>query len=164
MVATVLWIGSLAAIMFIVLPSAQRNLTTQDYANLLDNIQRRLDPIGWFSLAILAATGLIQMSANPNYQGFLTIQSRWASAIFIKHLLYFLMIANSAYLTWYIFPKIRRAALLDSRIAQKTNKANELDGGIFTTSLRRKEALLLWINLALGALILALTAIARASN
>jgi hypothetical protein len=59
----------------------------------------------------------------------------------------------SAYLTWGLTPALRRAALQRARGAETPNEVN----------LRRRESLLLRVNLVLGVIVLALTALARAS-
>lgn len=153
MLATILWIGGLSAVVLLVLPAARQGLEVEQYARLLDKIERRLDPLGWLSLAVLLGTGLFQMSANPNYAGFLAINNRWAIAILIKHLLFLVMIAVSAYLTWGLFPSLRRIALLRAR-------GQEVAGA---ERLVRRELTLLRLNLILGVVILALTSLARAS-
>ncbi len=153
MLATTLWLGGLAAVSLLVLPAARRALPGEEYARLLAAIQRRLDPLGWFCLAALAGTGLFQMSANPNYQGMLAIQNRWAAAILVKHILFLGMAALSAWMTWGVLPRLRRAALRQS---------GGLEAAV-NEDLRRQEERLLRANLILGALILALTALARAS-
>jgi uncharacterized membrane protein len=153
MLATIAWVGGLAALAILVFPAARQTLEPKAYADLLGSIQRRLDPLGWFSLALLAATGLIQMSANPNYSGFLAITNRWAVAIFLKHLIIIAMVGISAYFTWGLIPVLRRFAI--RRAAGQA--VSEID------RLQRREIMLLRINLILGVLVLALTAIARAS-
>ena len=162
MLATVVWIGGLAALSLLILPAARKTLDHAEYAVLLGDLQRRLDPLGWFSLAILAATGLFQMSASPSYQGFLSIQNSWAAAILVKHLLFLMMGGISGYLTWVLTPRLRRVALLQarSREAESTDKERSLHE---TTALQRQEAFLLRVNLILGVLVLALTALARSS-
>ena len=159
MLATVVWLGGLAALSILVLPSARGTLEIGAYSRLLEGIQRRLDPLGWLCLAVLVGTGLFQMSANPNYQGFLAINNRWAVAILTKHVLFFAMTASSAYLTWGILPALRRAAMRHAR--RQSGAANEADAEM--QRLQRREALLLRLNLLLGVVILALTALARAS-
>jgi uncharacterized membrane protein len=98
MLATVLWIGGISSLALLVLPAANKALDAAAYAALLEKIQKRLDPLGWICLAVLAATGLVQMSANPNYQGFIAIHNRWAAAILVKHLLFLFMTGISVYL------------------------------------------------------------------
>lgn len=153
MVATVVWIGGLVALVILVLPAARQIMDTGNYALFLEQVQRRLDPLGWMSLAVLLATGLFQLSASPNYEGLFNITNRWAVSILIKHILFFGMIGVSAYLTWGVLPALRRNALLLAK-GVETKDGDEL---------RKREALLLRINLVLGILILGLTALARAS-
>ena len=153
MLATVAWIGGLVALSVLVLPAARQSLDDKAYAALIGRLRRRLDPLGWACLIALAATGMFQMSANPNYQGFLAIDNRWAVAILIKHLVFLAMIGVSAFLTWGIMPRLERAALLASR-GQEPPEAQRW---------QQKEKMLLWFNLVLGVLVLALTALARAS-
>lgn len=155
MLATVIWIGGLAALAIFVLPAARRVLDASAYAAFLAGLQARFDPLGWFSLVILTATGMFQMSASPGYQGFLAIENRWAAAILVKHLFFFAMAGLSAYLTWGVMPKIRRLALRRST----SPLANEQEA----RRLAAQETRLLQLNLLLGVLVLALTAIARAS-
>lgn len=153
MLATVIWIGGLAALAILVLPAARQALPGPQFAGLLAGIQRRLEPLGWLSLAVLVATGLLQMSASPNYRGFMEINNRWAAAILLKHIVFAGMIGVSVYLTWGVLPGLRRAILRQTHGQEAPEAARY----------QRQEARLLWINLALAVLILALTALARAS-
>ena len=153
MLATVVWIGGLAALSFLVLPSAKRILEPAAYSRLLDGLQRRVDTLSWLCLVVLLGTGLFQMSANPNYQGLLAISNRWSAAIFIKHLVFLGMTATSAALSWWVLPQLRRAALRRTRQLDGTDEQR----------LHRREALLLRLNLMLAIVILALTALARVS-
>jgi uncharacterized membrane protein len=155
MLATVVWIGGLASLAIFVLPAARRALEPPAFAALLSGLQRRFDPLGWFSLAILAGTGMFQMSASPSYQGFLAINNLWAAAILVKHLLFFAMAGISAYLTWGLMPKIRRLALRRAGADAADEPA--------ACRLAAQETRLLQLNLLLGVLVLALTAIARAA-
>ncbi len=157
MLATIVWIGGLASMSILVIPAARRALDTRQYAMLLGALQARLEPLGWFSIILLVGTGMLQMSASPNYQGFLEIQNRWAAAILLKHILFFLMLGISAYLTWGLFPKLRRLALQQAR-GLENPAASEIQ-----SKLLRQESRLVWANLTLGVLVLLLTAIARAS-
>jgi uncharacterized membrane protein len=153
MLATILWIGGLAAVVIIILPAAGNSLQASDFAAFLEKVQHRLDPAGWLSLLILLGTGMFQMSASPDYQGFLAINSRWAMAILVKHLVFIGMVAVSAYLTWGLLPALRRSALLRAKGGSSDD----------TKRLTQKEIWLLRVNLILGVVILGLTALARVS-
>ena len=151
LLATVLWIGGLVVLSLLVLPAARKIIDPQAFALLLADIGRRLDPLGWFSILILIASGMIQMSASPHYDGFLSIRSLWAGAILVKHLLFGIMVAISGYITWGLIPQLRRAALLRSR------GKDTPDFGV----LQRRSIQLMQLNLIFGVLVLLLTAIAR---
>ena len=153
MLATVVWIGGLSTLAILVLPAARQTLDAVAYAGLLQKVRRRLDSLGWLSLVVLLGTGLFQMSANPNYQGFFTVSNRWSLAILLKHILFLAMAGVSAYLTWGLLPELQRLSLRLSRGVDAPESQR----------LWRKEATLVRINLVLGIIILALTAIARAA-
>lgn len=151
MLATVLWIGGLAAVVLLIHPAAQK-LPAHERDALLETAQRRLDPVGWFCLALLTGTGLMQMSASPQYEGFLAVTNSWAVAIFIKHIVFFGMAGVSAYLTWFSLPDLQRGAL-----RQAAGKDVDL------TALHKRNLLFLRLNFILGIIVLVLTAMARAS-
>src|SRR5512141_1683944 len=111
MLATVTWIGSLAAISILVLPAAKRTLKPLDQLAFLDAMQKRLEPVAWFSMGLLLLTGLFQLSANPHYDGFLSTSGQWSIAILVKHSLAIIMAVTSAIQTWEVLPNIRRTLM-----------------------------------------------------
>jgi uncharacterized membrane protein len=151
MLATVVWAGSLAALMFLILPAMKRTLNPETQLALIEAIQKRFEPITWFSISLLVLTGLFQMSLNPHYDGFLSTSTQWSLAILAKHILGIIIVVVSAIQTWEVIPAIRRAIL----VSKKQDNALELD------ALRRREVNLLRINFGLAALILLATAFAR---
>lgn len=153
LLATVTWVGSLAGISFLVLPAMQRSLDPETQLVFIEAMQKRLEPIAWFSMSLLLVTGLFQMSVNPHYDGFLSTSTQWSLAILTKHLLGIIMVVVSAVQTWEVIPAIRRAIVK----AKKTKNSDELN------RLRRREILLLRMNFGLAILILLATAFARAS-
>lgn len=154
MLATVAWLGGLAAIAILVLPAASRALSPEDQLALIEGIQARLEPLAWFSLSILIATGLFQLSVNPHYDGFLSTSGGWSVAILTKHLLVGVMIVVSAVQTWEVLPALRRGLL---RRKQGAIAPSEVQ------ALQKRETRLLRANLLLSVLILGATAFARAS-
>jgi uncharacterized membrane protein len=157
MLATVVWIGGLSTLGLLILPAAGRKLDQGVFSAQLEGIQSRLDILGWFSLAVLVGTGLVQMSGNPNYEGLLAFGNLWSAAILLKHIVFAGMVAVSAYLTWGLIPRLRRAVLLRSK-APEGSGGDEL-GRILSTNRR-----LVYLNLSLGVIVLAFTAAARALN
>jgi uncharacterized membrane protein len=153
MLATVTWIGSLASISLLVLPAMRRSLDPETQLIFIEAMQKRLEPIAWFSISLLILTGLFQMSVNEHYDGFLSVSTQWSLAILTKHLLGIVMVVVSAIQTWEVIPAIRRAIVKSKKI----NNTDELD------ALRRREILLLRINFGLSVLILLATSFARAA-
>jgi uncharacterized membrane protein len=152
MLATVTWIGSLAAINILVLPASRRTLKLADQLGFISALQKRLEPLAWFCMGLLLVTGLFQLSTSPHYDGFLSLSTQWSFAILIKHGLAVIMVVVSAIQTWEVLPAIQRTLL-------KKEKAEEAE----LAKLQRKELLILRVNLGLSALILGATALARVS-
>src|SRR3989304_5462144 len=152
MLATVTWIGSLAAINILVLPASNRALKLKDKLNFITALKNRLEPLAWFCMGLLLVTGLFQLSTSPHYDGFLSLSTQWSFAILIKHGLAIIMVVVSAIQTWEVLPAIQRTLM-------KKGKADEEE----LRNLQRKEIILLRINLLLSALILGATAVARGS-
>ena len=153
MLATVLWLGSLALLSLIVIPAMRRSLDTKNQIKLMAAIQKRLDPLAWFSIALLLVTGMFQMSASPNYGGFLVISGQWAMSILLKHIVFVGMIGISAAQTWWLLPSMQRAML-------RQQKSGDM---VEVAALQKRETLLLNLNLILAILVLGMTALARAA-
>lgn len=155
MLATIVWVGGLATMALVAWPGARKVLGPGPQLEaLVSDWQRRFNPLAWLSLAVLVGTGLMQMSANPNYDGLLTVTNPWSAAILAKHIAIAGMVVIGGYLNWSIQPALARAALL---AAHGRSDAE-------AQALRRREAALTRLNLAGGVLVLALTALARALN
>ncbi len=152
MLATVTWIGSLAAINLLVLPASTRTLKLVDQLSFIAAVQKRLEPLAWFCMGLLLVTGLFQLSTSPHYDGFLNTSTQWSLAILVKHGLAIVMVVVSAIQTWEVLPAIHRTLL-------KKEKADEGD----LAKLQKKELLILRLNLLISALILVATAYARVS-
>lgn len=146
MAATVVWIGGLF-FQAVVLPPALRHAA--DPGQFLEALRRRFQPLAWLSLAVLIATGLSQMAANPNYEGVLSFANPWSRAILAKHLAVGFMIGIAAFQTWVIQPRLARMAILE---------AHQLAGD---RRLLQQHDRMARLNLVLGIVVLALTAIAR---
>jgi len=152
MLATVVWIGSLAAINLLVLPASARTLKLADQLSFISALQKRLEPLAWFCMGVLLVTGMFQMSTSPHYDGFVSVSTQWSLALLIKHGFAIIMVVVSAIQTWEVLPAIQRTLM-------KKDKASEEE----LAQLQRKELLILRVNLVLSALILGATAFARVS-
>jgi len=152
MFATVVWVGSIASISLLVLPTMKRSMQPAEQLAFLDALQKRLEPLAWFCLGTLIVTGLFQMSANVHYNGFLDTSTQWSLAIMAKYLLVIAMVIATAVQTWEVFPAIRRSLLRPEKFSDKQRSA-----------LQKRGERLLRINFILSILILGVTAIARTS-
>ncbi len=150
--ATVTWIGSLISISVLVLPASNRTLEPADRLRFISALQKRLEPVAWFSMGLLVVTGLFQMSANPHYNGFLSTSTQWSLAILVKHSIAVVLVVVSAIHTWEVLPAIQRTLM-------KKDKATPEE----LARLEKREILLLRTSLILAALILVATAVARSS-
>ncbi|MEA4906122.1 MAG: hypothetical protein GYA17_15540 [Chloroflexi bacterium] len=155
MLATVVWIGELAAFSLLVVPIVRSSLPPELQARFLQKVQARIQQVGWFCLGVLVVTGMFQMSAHPSYEGFLAISNPWSLAILLKHAAVGIMILFSAYLTWGINPLLQRLLLVQSR-------GGETPPGQLAR-LQQREILFWRLNFAVSILVLALTAWARAA-
>lgn len=154
MLATVSWVGGQAILALAVIPISRKTLSLEDHHKFLNAINRRMSTIGGMSLAVLIGTGLIQMSANQNFTGFLSTDSQWALSILLKHIAFIGILLLSGYQTWGLAPAIERIALLQAKGRATTEEQS---------ALRRREALVLRANVMLSAVVLLLTALARVS-
>jgi len=152
MLATVVLVGSLSALSWLLLPAMRRSLSERDQVSLMDALQRRLEPLVWFCLGLLIVTGLFQMSTGQENHGFLATGTRWSLALFVKHLMVVLILVVSAVQTWEVMPAIRRALLRPERLNEEQWQA-----------LARRQRRLLSLNMLLSLLVLAATAVARVS-
>ncbi|MEE8482601.1 MAG: CopD family protein [Acidiferrobacterales bacterium] len=152
MLASVVWVGGIALAVLVVWPAAQRVLNDES-EQLLVEWQRRFSPLVMLSLVALVVTGLIQMSANPNYTGLFKIDNVWSAAILGKHIAFGVMVVISAYLAWGLYPQMARLPLLAIK-----HKAQAIE---IRATLRRRQIRLNRLNLICAVLVLAFTAIAR---
>jgi uncharacterized membrane protein len=150
LVATVVWIGGIVFMAFVVTPATA---TEPGSSRLLSVIQRRFAPIANLSLIVLIVTGMVQLTANSNYVGFLNLSNAWAKAIFLKHITVGGMILAGLYMNLVLQPDINRMTMLLG-----SGKARPED----TAALTRRQSQLVQINVALAIVVLLFTAVARA--
>jgi len=148
--ATIVWLGSLVALAFIVIPAA-RKLEIKAQTELLNNIQGRIEAISWFCMFLLLTSGMFQMSGDKNYIGLVSTANGWSQTLLIKHILSIIVVFTSGAMTWGVLPALRRALIR----YQRTGETEEL------VRLRKRETMLLRLNLFLAFLILIATATAQ---
>lgn len=150
--ATVIWIGGILLLTFLVVPELKRALADQPaWYQLLRRFRKRFTPLGNLSLAALIVTGVLQMSTDPNYEGLLSFSNRWSQVLLLKHLLIIVMAAAGLVLQIAVAPALERTSLLLER-DQGQNNVGEW------TRLRLRERRLTRFIAALAILILAASA------
>jgi putative copper export protein len=147
MAATVVWVGGLVFQTVILAPALRADRPETE--RILRDIRRRFQPAAGISLAVLVATGLVQMGASPNYAGVLSIQNPWSVAILAKHIAILGMALLAAYQTWWLHPQVEREFLRRPPSGPPDHRTQ-----------RRLQALIR-ANLVLSLIVLGLTAAAR---
>lgn len=151
LLATVVWLGGLALMAFIAWPAMRQGVLV---ANHWLALQQRFTLWANSSLVILLITGFIQMTNDPNYQGFLAVDSLWAWAILVKHIAFGGMIGIAAYLQMFLYPAMGRVRLL---LEQKPQLAADEQ-----IKLQQQEVRYLRLNLICATVVLFCTAVATA--
>jgi uncharacterized membrane protein len=151
LVATVIWIGGLALLMLVAWPALRRGTLS---SNHWLSLQQRFTPWVNGSLVVLLITGFVQMTNDPNYTGFLVLDTLWAWAILVKHLAFLGLVLILGYTQGYLYPAMARLRLL----AEKRPQLAELE----QEKLSRREVTLLRLNLFCAAAVLFFTAVATA--
>ncbi|MFP3854220.1 MAG: CopD family protein [Anaerolineales bacterium] len=149
MAATVLWVGGLLFQSLVLQPVLAGALPVESIPPLLYRMRRRFQPLAWICLSVLVGTGLMQMTANPNYLGFVQFTNTWSQAILIKHIAILGMVLVAAYQTWWLGPRLEISLLLEKKGVREQEDP------------LRAFHRLTWVNTFLSLLVLALTAIAR---
>lgn len=151
LMATVVWLGGLALMALVAWPALKRKTLASNHWLWL---QQRFTIWANGSLVVLLITGFVQMTYDPNYEGFLVVDSLWAWAILLKHLAFLGMVVIGGYLQWSLYPAMSRLRLMVEQRPKLVASEQE--------KLTKKEIRLLRLNLACAALILFLTAVATA--
>lgn len=151
LLATVLWIGGIVSMAIVAWPAVRRRILDADQ---WVSLQKRFTPWANGSLILLWVTGFLQMTADPNYEGFLVVDTLWAQAILLKHIAVAGMMIFGFYIQWRIYPALSRLALLEKKQPKMASAERE--------KLTRRELRLLRVNLVCAVAVLMFTAVATA--
>jgi uncharacterized membrane protein len=151
LIATVIWFGSLMLLAIIAWPAL---LGQPESGPDWLAIQKRLAPWANLSLVVLLISGFVQMTNDPNYTGFLVIDSTWAWAMLVKHVAFALLGGVTAYLQFNLYPAYDRLQLLLQQRPKLAATEQE--------ALQRQEKRMLRVNLACALVIFVCTGVATA--
>lgn len=159
LLATVVWLGGLALMLLVAWPALRRGTLADNHWLAL---QQRFMPWANGSLIVLLITGFVQMTNDPNYNGFLLIDSLWAGAILIKHLAFGAMVVIGVYVQWSLYPAMDRLKLLAEK--RPSRQAQDKPSLIQSEqeALTQRELRLLRLNLLCAVAVLFCTAVATA--
>jgi uncharacterized membrane protein len=149
---TVIWLGGMALMALVAWPALQQKTLE---ANQWVTLQQRFIPWANVSLVLLLVTGFVQMTNDPQYNGFLVLDSTWAWAILAKHVAFVAMVAIGAYMQGRLYPAMERTKLL---LTQRPRL-----GAVEQAALERREIRFLRLNLACALVVLFFTAVATAT-
>lgn len=151
LLATIVWLGGIAMMALVAWPALKQGALA---SNQWLNLQRRFMPWANISLVILLITGLVQMTNDANYTGFLSVDSVWAWAILIKHLAFMGMVLITVFIQVFLYPSMSRLTLLAEKRPKTAASERE--------KLHRQEIWSLRLNLLCAVAVLLFTAIATA--
>jgi uncharacterized membrane protein len=106
--STVIWIGGIFFILFIVIPSAKK-ISSQEASIIMGYISKRFTSVANYSIVILILTGIILIFFNKNYTGIGNFNNTWILILVIKHIVVFLMIIIHFYRLLILSRKIANA-------------------------------------------------------
>jgi uncharacterized membrane protein len=139
--ATVVWIGGIAFILFIAIPSAKQVLGA-DAGKLMGEISKRFIPIANYSIIFIVVTGAALTGFNKQFSGIGNFGNSWSLTLIMKHVLVFVMVAVHFYRGLILAPKIARTETISKK-----------------TSLQKLSLNLVKVNFCLGVMVLLLSGI-----
>ena len=142
--ATVVWIGGIAFILFIAIPSAKQVLGA-DAGKLMGEISKRFTPIANYSIIFIVVTGAALTGFNKQFSGIGNFGNSWSLTLIMKHVLVFVMVAVHFYRGLILAPKIARTETVSKK-----------------TSLQKLSLNLVKVNFCLGVIVLLLSSMMSA--
>jgi len=139
---TVMWIGGMLVLGFVILPTIKKTLGLgPETKKLMDAIRDRLSKLAYLSMIGLLVTGILLSRSSPLYLGPLSIGNEFSAWLSIKHLMIALMVVIS----------IVRSIVVPGKAMPEPKKM-------------KLNALLLMLNIVLGIGVLLLSGFIAAVN
>jgi uncharacterized membrane protein len=144
LVATVIWIG-----WSLLLPAGVAPRVIEAHrgeGGWPAAVLRRGTPLAYGALALLGATGMLQMGANEEYEGLFAVTNLWSTLLVIKHLLIVASVVVIVVIGQWVTPGLR-LALRRAALGQEDRSA----------PLAARFRFLAWLNAAFGLAVLLVT-------
>ncbi len=110
LLATVIWIGGIAFILLVAVPSAKQVLGTEA-GKLMGEISKRFTPLANYSIIFLIVTGIALTGFNKQFSGIGIFENNWTSVLIMKHTLVIGMVVVHFYRGLVLSPKIGRTEI-----------------------------------------------------
>jgi len=123
LIATVIWIGGIAFILFIAMPSARQVMGT-DAGKLMGVVSKRFTPVANYSIALLVLTGATMAVLNNRFTSSTILDNNWIIILAAKHILVLTMIVIHFYRGWILAPKIVRMESKPGKVALQNLSIN----------------------------------------
>jgi uncharacterized membrane protein len=146
LIATVIWIGGITFILFIVIQSAKQVLGVEA-GKMMGEISKRFTPIANYSIIFLIVTGAVLTTVNKQFAGIGNFGNSWSLGSIVKHVLVLGMVVVHFY----------RGLVLAPRIARKELASEK-------TSLQKLSLNLVKVNFCLGLIVLLFSGIISILN
>lgn len=117
-IATVVWIGGITIILFIVMPSAKQVLGVEA-GKLMGEISKRFNPIANYSITLLIVTGAVLTAFNKQYSGICNFDNNWLLGLIVKHVFVIGMVIVHFYRGLILTPKIAKTEADEKASLQK---------------------------------------------
>ncbi len=147
--ATILWIGWSVLLPIVAGPRVIE--AHRGEAGWATTLLKRGTPLAYGALAVLGATGMLQMGANSNYEGMFVVSNAWSIFLLIKHLLIGGSVVIILLIGQWVTPTLR-LALRRAALGQPDT----------STVLAARFRMLAWLNAGLGAGVLVMTGLMTA--
>jgi uncharacterized membrane protein len=142
--ATILWIGWSLLLPWVVAPRVTE--AHRGEAGPATLLLQRGTPLAYGALAVLGATGMLQMGANEQYDGMFVVSNLWSIFLLIKHLLIIGSVVIILLIGQWVSPQLR-LAVRRAALGQSHN----------SDALAARFRLWAWLNAILGAGVLVMT-------
>ena len=115
MIASVVWIGGIAFILFVLIPKTKQILG-QEAGMLIGEISKRFKLFADFSIIILIITGIGLSVINMPTSNHVISRDNWTILLIIKHFLVLLMVLIHLYRNMILAKKIKNESVSNKKV------------------------------------------------
>lgn len=146
LLATVIWIGGIFMVLWVILPSARNSLEASAIGGLMKEITRKFTPLANLSILVMVVTGVILAVYAEKFAGFFNVSNIWNGILFFKHVIVALMILIHFYRGLVLAPRI-------GKLSAQSAGSTEI------SRLQKLSLNLVKTNMVLGIIVLLFTAV-----